>query len=210
MAPRIRRAVFTALAFLPFLTGDTLAQGLRISPGVGMYAPIRELGEIQGVSGLVEFGKRQSTLAYGLNFDFGRSDAAVGFRIGALYAGRKDVPIDGVGCVGCGLRSTLAAVSATLVIRPLREMPVLRPYGLLGAGAKLYDFDSDSFTRRFVKDHVKFQGQVGLGAALFPDSGVGFFAELADYISGFEFTDGDGDLQHDMVFLVGLTLELRR
>lgn len=204
------RATIPALALLPFLAADARAQGLRISPSVGMYAPVRDLGEIEGASGLVEFGKRESTLAYGLSFDFSRPDRSVGFRIGAVYAGSKDVPIDGVGCVTCGLRSTLAAVGAALVIRPLPDMPVLRPYGLLGAGAKMYDFDTDALTSRYVKDQTSFQGQIGIGITLFPDNGVGLFGELSDFISGFEFADGDGDLQHDMVFLVGITLELRR
>ena len=206
----VRRAALAAMVLAFGVPAAAGAQGLRISPSVGMYAPRSELGNIQGPAGLVDFGKKESTLAFGLNFDLGRSDRPVGFRFGVSYAGRSDVPIDGVGCTNCQLRSTLLAASADLLVQPLPSMPVLRPYALLGAGAKLYNFDVDSFTMGFVEDQAQFVGHFGLGARLFPTGGMGLFAEISDYVSGFEFTDGNGDLQHDLFFMVGVTLGFGR
>jgi hypothetical protein len=204
-----RRTGPLVLAALLFPT-VVLAQGLRIAPGIGMYAPVSELGQIQGPAGLVEFGKKESTLAFGLSLDFGAADRLVGFRVGAAFAGRSDVPIKGVGCTSCDLRSTLLTAAADLVFRPIPGMPVVRPYALLGAGAKWYNFDSDTFTSDLVEDQAKFIGHFGIGALLFPGGAIGLFAELTDSVSGFEFADGDGDLQHDLLFMVGLSLALGR
>ena len=210
MIRTVRRAALAVLALAAAGPAGALAQGLRIAPSVGMYAPRSQLGDIQGPAGLVDFGKKESTLAYGLSLDLGRSDRPVAFRFGVVYAGRSDVPIDGVGCTNCQLRSTLLAASAGLVVQPLPSVPVLRPYALLGAGAKLYNFDPDTFTGELVEDQAQFVGHFGLGARLFPGAALAFFAELSDYVSGFEFVDGDGDLQHDLFFLVGVTLGLGR
>jgi len=93
-------------------------------------------------------------------------------------------------------------------VRPLPTMPLIRPYGIIGAGAKMYDFKADSETIKLVKNQAKFAGHFGIGATLCPDGGLGIFGELSDFVNGFEFADGDGNLQHDMVFIVGLTLAI--
>lgn len=210
MIRSFRRFALAALVLAFGVPAGAGAQGLRFNPSVGMYAPRSDLGDIEGPSGLVDFGKKESTLAFGLSLDLGRSDSPVGFRFGVVYAGRSDVPIGGVGCTNCKLRSTLLATSADLVLQPLPGMPVVRPYALIGAGAKLYDFDLDTVTAGFIEDQARFIGHFGLGARLFPTGGLGLFAELSDYVSGFEFTDGNGDLQHDLFFMVGVTLGFGR
>jgi hypothetical protein len=210
MIPTASRAALAALLIALGIPSGAGAQGLRIALSLGGYAPRSELGDVQGASGLIEFGKKESTLAYGLSLDLGAAEAPVGFRFGVAYAGRSDVPIDGVGCTTCQLRSTLLAASADLILQPLPGVPVLRPYAVVGAGAKLYDFDPDTFTKSLVEDQAQFVGHFGIGARLFPDASLGFLAEVSDYVSGFEFVDGDGDLQHDLLFRVGVRVGFGR
>lgn len=209
MTRPIRRAAMAALACLFVAPALVRAQSsLRLSPGLGVYAPLSDFGNVEGPSGLIDFGKMEGTLAYALSVDLGRPDRAVGFRFSVAYAGRADVPIDDVGCTTCQLRSTVLAASADLIARPLPSMPLLRPYAIIGAGAKMYDFDAGTVTTELVRNQAKLAGHFGIGATLFPDGGLGVFAELSDFVNGFEFADGDGNLQHDMVFVVGLTLAL--
>lgn len=211
MRSPIRQALLMGLAAVCASPALVRAQSsLRLSAGLGVYAPLSDLGAIQGPSGLVDFGKKDGTLAYALNIDLGRADRVVGFRFSVAYAGRSDVPISGVGCTTCQLRSSALATSADLVIRPLSGMPLIRPYGLVGAGGKIYDFETGTVTAQLVKNQAQFVGHFGIGASLFPDGALGLFAELSDFVGGFKFSDGDGDLQHDLFFVVGLTLGMGR
>lgn len=190
------------------LASQAEAQGFKIVPWVGLYAPTDDLGSVQAVN----FGKRESTLAYGANLEFGRSDRVVNFRIGGSYGTDSDVPIEGVGCPACAARSTLLTASGTILLRPIPNMPVFRPYLLAGAGAKWYDFDFDSDeVGDFIEDQTQFAGVGGLGFTLFPDGALSLFAELTDYISGFDFEgDDDSDLQHDLFFKAGLSIGIGR
>ncbi len=211
MSNSIRQALLMGLAAVCATPALVRAQSsLRLSAGLGVYAPLSDLGAIQGPSGLIDFGKKDGTLAYAASIDLGRADRAVGFRFSVAYAGRSDVPISGVGCTTCKLRSTVLATSADLVVRPLSGMPLIRPYALVGAGGKIYDFVAGSTTAQLVKNQAKFVGHFGFGASLFPDRALGMFAELSDYVGGFKFADGDGNLQHDLFFVVGLTLGMGR
>lgn len=180
------------------------AQGFRVRPWIGMYAPTADLGSVQAI----EFGEKESTLAYGATLDFGQANSPIGFRFDAAYATDSDVPIEGVGCQNCELRSTVLTAAGAFVIRPLPMLPVVRPYAVAGAGAKWYEFDFDDTLDEIVSDQTKFTALAGLGLTFFPDSPISLFAELTDYISGFEFDDDDAesDTQHDLFFKAGLSI----
>jgi hypothetical protein len=192
--------------------GSAGAQGIRLSPSVGLYVPIADLGDVQGVSGAVDFGKKESTFAYGLALDFGAT-GGLGFRVSGAYATSSDVPVRGVGCTTCEARNTVLALTGAVVLRPIPPLALFQPYFLAGAGVKTYDFDGDRLDDDgldiFVGDQSKFTGQLGAGLALNPRGRIGIFAELSDYISGFDFEgDDSGDLQNDFFFNVGISLGL--
>jgi hypothetical protein len=170
-----------------------------------MYAPTKELGSVQAI----EFGKKESTLAYGASLEFGRADGVFNFRFDGGYASSSDVPIEGVGCAACELRSTVLTAAGALVIRPLPMLPVLRPYAVVGAGAKWYDFEFNQAADQFLSDQTKFTALGGIGVSLFPGGQVSLFAELSDYISGFDFDENNlasADRQHDLFFKAGLAI----
>jgi opacity protein-like surface antigen len=194
-------------AALVAVAGEVQAQGLRVSPWIGMYAPTAKLGSVQAI----EFGEKESTLAYGATLDFGGSNSLLGFRIDGAYATNSDVPIDGVGCTSCELRSTVLTAAGALVLRPF-PMPMLRPYAVAGLGGKWYDFDIDANLENTLKDQTKFTALAGLGVAFFPNSPINLVVELTDYISGFDFEDGNvsttSNTQHDLFFKAGLSIGL--
>jgi len=180
------------------------AQGFRVRPWIGMYAPTSELGSVQAV----EFGKKESTLAYGAALEFGQADRFLNFRFDAAYATSSDVPIADVGCAACELRSTVLTATGAVVIRPF-PLPAIRPYAVVGAGAKWYDFEFGNGTVDFIEDQTKFTAMGGLGVTLFPGGPLSLFAELTDYMSGFDFDSNDfdgADSQHDLFFKAGLSI----
>jgi hypothetical protein len=187
------------------VTGPVSGQGLRLSPWIGMYAPTAELGRVQAI----EFGEKESTLAYGATLDFGRSSQFLGFRFDGAYATNSDVPIAGVGCTNCELRSTVLTAAGALVLRPF-PTPLVRPFAVGGLGAKWYDFDFDGNVGQILEDQTKFTALAGVGATFFPNSQVNLVVELTDYVSGFEFEGGNvattSNTQHDLFFKAGLSI----
>jgi hypothetical protein len=182
------------------------AQGLQLRPWVGLYAPTSEIGSVQAV----DFGKKESTLAYGLDVDFGGS--VLGFRLGAGYAGNSDIPGSGVGCTTaiCQTRATVLVATGAVVIRPL-PIPVVQPYLVGGAGGKWYNFDfDDEGAGELLRDQAKFAAQLGAGVNVSAGA-IGLFAEVSDYISGIDFNNGgNSNTQHDLILKIGLGLGLGR
>ena len=182
---------------------------LRLLPSVGMYVPVSELGQVEGIAGGIELGKAESTLAYGVAVEFGS------IRANLAYAGDSDIPIDGVGCETCSARTTMLVGTAALAIRPIPEILFFQPYLLAGGGLKRYNFDPENFGEEgldgILDDQNQFTGQVGLGLTL-SLGGLGLFTELNDYISKVELApddedfDWDSDLQHDMIWSLGIAL----
>jgi len=190
---------FAGLALI-VTVGSAEAQ-MKVSPWVGLYAPTNDLGTVQAV----DFGKKHTTLAYGADLDF-KAGSVLGFRIGGGYASDSDVGIDGVGCTSCSGRATVLTGTGSIVLRPI-PLPLLRPYAVIGAGWKWYNFDfDDQITSSLVKDQAKFTWQAGIGATLFPTSGLSLFAEVSDFVSEFDFNNTGGNTQHDLVFKAGVSL----
>ncbi len=165
------------------------------------------LGQVQAV----DFGKKESTFAYGANLEFGSMKQPLNVRFDAAYATNSDVPLDNVGCSTCALRSTVLTATGALVIRPL-PLPLVRPYAVVGAGAKWYNFDEDRLDQAgvggYLKDQTRLTGQLGAGVSLFPESMFHLDAEVSDYISQFDFTNGSNTMQHDLflklLFAIGI------
>jgi len=172
------------------------------TPLVGLYAPVSDLGQALEA---IDFGDRESTTAFGLNVDFGARNGT-GFRLGAFYGTDSEVPIDGVGCTTCSARAGVFGAGGALLLRPIPWLGILQPHGIVGAGAKWYSIDPKG-VEDLVADQSHFMGQLGVGVSIGTGNGsTRLIAEISDYMSGFEFIDGEsGDLQHDFLMMVGLS-----
>jgi len=183
------------------------AAQVRLIPQVGLYAPVTELNP--GLGEAREIGRKESTLALGLALDT-RSNSVLGVRLGGMYGSSSDVPIRGVGCDLCAARNSVLALTGAVVLRPLPGLPLLRPYGLVGAGAKWYNFEApegEDELQELLDTDPRLAFQLGAGVEL----NLGIFSlnlELSDYVSSYELggMDGNAARQHDMVFSVGLIL----
>jgi hypothetical protein len=179
---------------------------VRLIPQGGLYASVSDLGTVDSPDGALDVGEQETSFAYGLTVDLSRA-STVGFRVTGLYGSDSEVPVGGIGCEGsaCDVRSTLLALSGTAVLRPFGAGVPLRPYFLAGGGFKRFDFDpgSESPVKDAFDDQSVGSAVLGLGF----DWNLGILTgtlELADYISGAIFEDGDR--QHDFFLTLGLVL----
>ena len=201
-----------AVAILGAVAADQAAGQLRLIPQVGLYVPMKDLGRVQNASGAADIAKKEGTLGLGLALELGNSQGT-SYRVNAVYGTSSDVPVTTAGCTTCAARSTVAAATVSVVMRPLPTIILVRPYLQAGAGLKRYDFDEeDARAERldaFVNDQNKLTGQLGIGfevnLAL-----VRLFVEISDFINkvdvGAEGAEQDGELQHDFFITVGLPI----
>lgn len=193
----------TLLAFLAGTAACALPSAssgqVRLVPQVGLYAPTTDL---PSPGDAVEFGKRESSLAFGAALE------VANFRLGVLHATDGDVPIEGVGCTDCA-RSTVTTATASLVIRPLPRIAVVQPFVLLGAGVKRYDFTvedlEDEGAQAVLSDENDLTGHLGLGVEL-GLGGLSLLVELQDLVNRFDPEGADAGFQHDLFLTVGLAL----
>jgi hypothetical protein len=180
------------------LPGVAHAQ-LRLIPQVGLFAPASEL---PSPSEAVDFGKRESTLAFGAALELGN------LRVSVLHATDGDVPIEGIGCEECA-RSTVTTATAALVIRPLPELGFVQPFVLLGGGWKRYDFDVDELDDGVVgavlDDSNDLTAHLGIGVEL-GLGGTRLLFELQDLASRFDEEGVEARFQHDLFLTVGVAL----
>lgn len=182
---------------------------LRFIPQVGLYAPATDLPSLDEA---IEIEK-ESTLAFGLAVEFGNADAT-SLRVNVLHATDSEVPVADVGCEEDCARSSLTAATAAVVLRPLPNLILVRPYLLAGAGLKRYDFSRDDLEdeglRAVLNDQNQLTGHLGVGAEV----GLGLVrltAEVSDLISDFETDDvpeneQESKLQHDFFLTLGVVI----
>lgn len=188
---------------------DASAQ-VRLIPQVGLYVPVSDLGNVGSGSEAVEIADRESTLGLGLSLEIPAA-RALSFRVNGVYGTGADVPISGIGCPDCSVRSTVALLTGSVVLRPLPELVIVRPYLQAGAGLKRYDFDEDDVSDEgldaFLSDQNEFTGQLGVGVEL--NAGFGrLLFEVSDFVSGFDLGDDNAEenTQHDFFVTVGLAI----
>ncbi len=187
--------------------GHLDAQNVRLIPQVGMYVPASDLGEVtgDGFDGAYQFGKKESTRAYGLGVEIGQG--FLGVRGTVAYATDSEIPFSGFGCTTCQGRSSMVALAGGVVLRPFRLL-FIEPYFLGGIGVKRYDFGADQFldeSERVFDDRYERAYQLGVGGEI----GLGIVTgvvEVADYVSTFTTDTGLEDRRHDFVVSVGLAL----
>ena len=202
----IFRAGLVALVSLLFVAaapGPVTGQ-VRLVPQVGLYAPQSDLPSADEA---VEVGERESTLAFGLGLEIGSAEGTA-LRIAALHGTGEEVPVDGVGCTECA-RSTVSALPALAVLRPIPKLVVFHPYLLAGGGVRRLDFSREDLAEEqfdaLFADETTFAGHLGVGGAL--DLGpLDLSVEVTDVISSFESPEGESELLHDLFVMVGLSI----
>ncbi|MEX2528884.1 MAG: hypothetical protein WEA09_14730 [Gemmatimonadota bacterium] len=194
--------VAVALLVLP-ATGE--AQ-VRFTPQVGAYLPVTDMGEFRASTSEErrEFGRRNSSLAYGASLEFSPPLSPFGIRTTWLYGSDGSVPLKDVGCDGPCPRSTLLTGSLEAVVRA--GLPLVQPHLSLGVALKRYGFEFEQGFPRVIEDQDQWGMQVGVGATV-SVLGMGVALELSDFIGGLEGADGSsGGRQHDMFLTLGLAL----
>lgn len=211
---RLTGMVLSVTAFVLFLVpANGEAQQVRVLPSVGVYTPLSDLSDIrdQDDASIFEAGRRSATLAFGLGLEFQGA-----FRLQASYASSEEVPVDGVGCDDCELRSSLLMATAAAVIRPFPGLGPIRPYLVVGGGVKRHDFDRDEFDDGNFSEVFRTQTnptlQLGLGTAVNLGALQPEF-ELSAFISRFDgVEDGttsffsDDNLQTDLFLTVSVPI----
>ena len=191
---------------------------ISLMPVAGLYTPLSDLLDARDDEGMpiLEAGRKSSTLALGLAAELGMPDASVGGRIHLGYATSSDVPVGGVGCEDCELRSTLLTATAGVIFRPLPALAILRPHFVVGGGVKRYDFDREDLEREGWEGvlrnqtrptvHLAAGGTLQLGIVA-PRFELGAFISRIEGVSGGEssLTSRD-DLQTDLFLTVAIPL----
>lgn len=207
-------AAFSALGLAP---APADAQ-FSIKPSVGLYSPLSDMTELRNEQGetVIEAGRRSSTLALGLGAELGGSERPVGLRLQLGYATNSDVPVSGVGCESCELRSSLLTATAGLVFRPFPELLVMRPHFVVGGGLKRYDFDRDDLEDEGWENVLRNQTQPALHLAvgtslnlgvIRPDIELGAVISKVDGLSDdLEALTSSDDLQTDLFLMVAIPL----
>ena len=175
------------------------AQGITITPQIGVYVPANSLDSLQSGGQQVRV-KREGTLALGLNLDLGFLRGSIAY---ASAAKLNQTGISGQQQVGDG---KLVAAAADFVLRPLPKIIVIQPYLLAGAGFRNanYSYDTNGLSNAFPKSDRDFALHAGVGADLSLGP-IGVSAEITDFITQ---DSADKWKQHDGFGMVGLRVKL--
>lgn len=198
------RGTLAALALTPLGVGPALAQApgieLVLNPRIGLYAPLTDLGEDAGSTFALE-----NSLAIGLGAELQLTALPFGIRANLDYATGAKVSQDGVESEGS--ETTLLAVAGDLVFRPLPDIILVQPYFFAGGGLKQYDFQVEGAGEFATESDPTVHLGLGLDVGFGP---LALNAELGDYISWFELTEGsdESEMQHDLFITVGFAIGL--
>lgn len=208
MQLRRLKALAGATAILALTGGGAAAQGVTISPLVGVYSQANSIDQLRSNANTMSI-KRESALALGGNIEIGFLRGSLNYVSGATVkqSGTSSIPTTS-GDLGTG-RILMGA--ADLVLRPIPRIVVLQPYGVAGIGFKKFDYDTNqNLSSAFgsVKSSSTAAFHAGVGADLM-FGGIGIVAEVTDYISqGEADTSGHKNLQHDAYGMIGLRLRV--
>lgn len=194
-----------AVACLLGFAAPTAAQApgieLKVNPRVGLYVPLSDLGELQSTAGAIA-AEKSGSLTVGLGVELDLALLPVGLRANVDYVPGSDISAEGV--TDNAGATTMLAVSADAVLRPLPRIIILQPYLFAGGGLRQYSFDVSDPNVDTLEDAS--DPTVHLGGGLDLKLGpLNLNAEIADYISWYESQQGvDAEMQHDMLVSIGL------
>jgi hypothetical protein len=175
------------------------AQALKLTPRVGVYVPLTDLGTREDIAQTVAL---DNSLAFGLSVEFALPVLPFNLRANLDYATDAAVTQDGVD-QDAG-RTTVLAVTGDAVFR-LPRIIVLQPYLFAGGGLKQYGFDTDApeAFRDSSDPTLHLGGGFDLGFRSFA-----LTAQIGDYISWHELREGDSQIQHDLFVTLGVSFGL--
>lgn len=177
----------------------TQAQGITITPQIGVYVPSNSVSGLRSAADSISV-KREGTLALGLNVDLGFLRGSVAY---ASAAKLNKTGVSGQSEIGDG---KLLTAAADIVLRPIPRLIVVQPYILGGAGIRNanYSYDAQGFGNAFPKSDSDFALHAGVGADIMLGP-IGVSAEISDFISK---DPSNKWKQHDAFGFAGLRLKL--
>ncbi len=184
----------------------------RLNPRIGLYEPLSNLGDAPDAvsTAASELG---GSLALGLGVEIGVAALPVGLRLNLDYATGSEVKYDNGFETESGYETTVLALAADLMFRPIPKLIIAQPYFFAGGGLKQYDFEPTSTDPvGTFEDTSDFTAHLGGGL----DVGFGplsLNAEVGDYISWWESqnpldVDADSEIQHDLFVTIGFVIGL--
>lgn len=181
------------------LPGFSQAQGITITPQIGVYVPGDDFESLRAGADSIRVDN-EGTLALGFNVDLGFLRGSVAYASAAKLNRRG---ISGQDEIGEG---KLLAVAGDLVLRPIPRILILQPYLLAGAGLRRadYDYDDDGISDAFPENESDFALHAGIGADIMLGP-IGIAAEITDFISK---NQDDEWKRHDGFGFVGVKLRL--
>jgi hypothetical protein len=187
------------LIFALLLPAAAHAQGVHITPTVGVYIPASDLYSLRTEAEEFTVDK-EGAFALGLNVDLGMFRGTVAYATGAQLNQRGVEDRENIG------EGKLLAVAGDLVLRPIPRLIIVQPYLIAGAGLRRedYSYEESGVEDAFPSDQSDFALHAGIGADIMLGR-IGIVAEVSDFITKDEDDDWD---QHDAFGFVGLKLRL--
>ena len=194
----MKRYLLVLAASVLLVPGAASAQGIKVTPSVGVYIPASDLYQLRDQSQQLTVDK-EGTLAFGVNVELGMLRGTVAYASGAQLNERGVQNQDDIG------EGKLLAVAADLVLRPIPRLILVQPYVIAGAGLRREDYDYNSgVAGAFPSDQSDFALHAGLGLDV-SLGGLGLTAEISDFVTQDE---DDKWAQHDAFAFVGLKLRV--
>src|SRR5688572_12422026 len=175
------------------------AQGISLTPSVGMYIPASDLYALRDGATQATIDK-EGTFALGMNIDFGVLRGTVAYASGAQINQRGVTNQENIG------DGKLLAVAGDLVLRPIPRLLIVQPYVIAGAGFRQenYSYNDSGISGAMPADQRDFALHAGLGA----DISLGRFAVVAEFSDFITKDEEDKWKQHDGFGFVGLKVRV--
>jgi hypothetical protein len=175
------------------------AQGISVTPSVGMYIPASDLYQLRDDATQATIDK-EGTFALGMNIDFGMLRGTIAYASGAQINQRGVTNQENIG------DGKLLAIAGDLVLRPIPRLIVIQPYLIAGAGFRQenYSYNDSGVAGAMPADQRDFALHAGLGADIMLGR-FGVVAEFSDFITKDE---EDKWAQHDGFGFVGLKVRV--
>lgn len=175
------------------------AQGISLTPSVGMYIPASDLYQLRDDATQATIDK-EGTFALGMNIDFGMLRGTIAYASGAQINQRGVTNQENIG------DGKLLAVAGDVVLRPIPRLLIVQPYVIAGAGFRQenYSYNDSGISGAMPADQRDFALHAGLGA----DISLGRFAVVAEFSDFITKDEEDKWKQHDGFGFVGLKVRV--
>jgi hypothetical protein len=194
----MKRYMFALAAFTLLVPAAVQAQGISVTPSVGVYIPASDLYQLRDDATQLTVDK-EGAFALGLNVELGMFRGTLAYASGAQLNERGVQNQENIG------EGKLLAVAGDLVLRPIPRLIIIQPYLIAGAGLRREDYSYDGDVGgAFPADQSDFALHAGVGADVMLGR-FGVVAELSDFITKDE---DDKWGQHDAFGFVGLKVRV--